>query len=267
MVDSTDDMQPTLWEWQGGDAERIDEAVTRGTLDLSELPGKMRDCRPRAHRLHVRLERLLGTVDLVVTDNRRRMMSTRRRRNRQEVRLHHMFLGCPQEVVAAVADLAGGRTGARETIQQFIDDNRDAIRFEPDDDELRPKGRHFDLEVVLSEVRALFDEEAAAAELDDIHITWGRRGRGTKSIRFGSYDFDRRLIRVHPALDREWVPRYFVRFIVYHELLHAIFPPEAGCGRRNVHTAEFRAMEKRFPDYQRAMQWESANLRRVLDHK
>jgi hypothetical protein len=263
MTDGSNNNQSTLFDWQDVDDE---PRTTRGTLDMSELPSELRGCRPRAHKLHVRLEELLGIVDLILTDNRRRMLSSRRRRNRQEIRAHHMFVNSCDATVSAIADLASGRKGARQTIQQFIQDNRDAISFAPSDDELQQRGEHFNLGVVLRKVLMIF-AEPVRDELDGIHITWGRRGRGTKSIRFGSYDFDRKLIRIHPALDRRWVPDYFVEFIVYHELLHAIFPPREGQSRREVHTPEFRAMEKQFPHYEKAMAWEAANLRRILDNK
>jgi predicted SprT family Zn-dependent metalloprotease len=271
MSDGQRDNQATLFDWQGANTDQLDEEISRGTLDLSELPRQLRDRRAAAHRLHVRLEKLLGIVDLILTDNRRRMLSSRRRRNRQEIRAHHMFVGCGDETVGAIADLASGRKGARKHIQGFITDNREAISYEPSDTELKARGEHFDLRPILRTVREMFDdvfvERDMIDEFGDVQITWGRRGRGSKSIRFGSYDFDRKLIRIHPALDKEWVPKYFVEFIVYHELLHAIFPPRQGQTRREVHTPEFRAMEQQFPSYEKAMQWESANLRRILDSK
>lgn len=266
MSKGSDDNQPDLFTWQGTGVRKLDERTTRGTLDLSELPNELRSCRSEAHRLHVRLEELLGIVDLILTDNRRRMLSSRRRRNRQEIRAHHMFVGSCETTVSAIADLASGRKGARKHIQQFIQENREAISFAPTDEELEVRGAHFNLRAVLRKVRKMI-EHPVLDEMEELHITWGRRGRGTKSIRFGSYDFDRKLIRIHPALDRSWVPDYFVEFIVYHELLHAIFPPREGQTRREVHTPEFRAMEEQFPHYEKAMQWESANLRRILDNK
>ena len=271
MSDGRSNNQATLFDWKGASASDLDEITSRGTLDLSEVPREIRDCRAAAHRLHVRLEKLLGIVDLILTDNRRRMLSSRRRRNRQEIRAHHMFVGCDDRMVGAIADLASGRKGARGLIQQFITDNREAISFEPVDTELNTRGEHFDLRPILRTVREMLTEAAceqsALPELDELHITWGRRGRGSKSIRFGSYDFDRKLIRIHPTLDQEWVPKYFIEFIVFHELLHAIFPPRQGQTRREVHTPEFRAVEKQFPHYDKAMQWEAANLRRILDSK
>ncbi|MFB6373046.1 MAG: hypothetical protein ABEN55_08015, partial [Bradymonadaceae bacterium] len=125
----------------------------------------------------------------------------------------------------------------------------------------------FDLRAILGVVvdftRDLVDDPET--NLDEVSITWGRDGRGTKSIRFGSFDFDQRLIRVHPALDQEWVPRYFVEFIVYHELLHAVCPPVEGEDGRQVHTEEFIELERQFPRYRDAVEWESTNLRRILE--
>lgn len=263
------------------------EAIaTRGTLNMSDVPLELRYRRPEAHQLHVRLERLLDVVDLILTDNRRRMLSSKRGRHRLEVRIHHMFMGCDAATVQAIADLLGGGAGvrkqARAQIQAYIRQNRDAISFEPTEDELHTRGEHFNLATVLDEVvdGLVAPMRADLLALGEIHITWGRRSQGSRSIRFGSYDFDRKLIRIHPALDRDWVPRYFVAFIVYHELLHALFPPTSGCAagfdgadsstprkRRSVHTPEFNAMERRFPDYKKAMRWEAANLRKILDQK
>ncbi len=210
--------------------------------------------------LHRGLERGLGTVDLVVTDNTRRMVTARARRGRHHLRLHHMFVGAPPEVVDSIVDLARG-DGSGAPLRDFIADNRDAIkgRAEPSES----KGAVHDLDASLQ--RALREEALRDAELDDIVVGWGRNGRGRRSIRFGTFDFDARTIRIHPALDEEWVPAYFVDFVMYHELLHALFPPtRTASGRRVLHPPEFRRLEKRFSRYEDAMEWETANLGRLL---
>lgn len=110
---------------------------------------------------------------------------------------------------------------------------------------------------------AHFDNSVTAA------ITWGRRpspGR-RRSIRFGSYTASDHIIRIHPLLDQEFVPEYFVRYIVFHEMLHAhLGTPESSNGRRTVHGRDFLAHERTFPDYARAMAWQEnlANLRHLL---
>ena len=90
----------------------------------------------------------------------------------------------------------------------------------------------------------------------------GQRRR--KSIRLGVYDHQTREIRVHPALDRPEVPAFFVEFIVFHEMLHQLFPSSNGPGRRVHHPRAFRDCERAFPLYEAAITWERENLRALL---
>jgi hypothetical protein len=253
-------------------AQSTQQTQTRGSLDLSSLPDRSEREQSAARKLHARLEDEIGRVDLIVTDNRRRMLTTQSHDDRREIRLHHMFLGCGSDVVRAIGRLAVGDESHRDVLQAYVRNNRDAIRFQPSDEELQWEGDHFDLRSILDVVVDFTQDlvDAPSLDLDEVSITWGRNGRGTKSIRFGSFDFDQRLIRIHPALDQEWVPRYFVEFIVYHELLHAVCPPvepDSEEADRHVHTAEFLEYERRFPRYDEAMEWESEHLQQILDRE
>ena len=80
----------------------------------------------------------------------------------------------------------------------------------------------------------------------------------------GSYSVEDRLIRIHPALDRWFVPRYFLEWIVFHEMLHQVHDIPVVGGRRQFHTPEFLAEEKQFEGYERARAWERENLDRIL---
>jgi predicted metal-dependent hydrolase len=102
----------------------------------------------------------------------------------------------------------------------------------------------------------------------DARITWGRQpgpnhGR-RRSIKLGSYCSREKLIRVHPALDSQVVPRFFVEYIVYHEMLHHVLPPVIRAGRRQLHDRRFKALERAFPDYERALAWERAHIDLLL---
>ena len=88
--------------------------------------------------------------------------------------------------------------------------------------------------------------------------------RRRRSIRLGTYSFDERLIRVHPKLDEAWVPHFFVRFIVFHEMLHHVEPARETRSRTEFHTPAFRARERAYPEYERSIAWERANLRQLL---
>jgi hypothetical protein len=245
-------LQSSLFEWV-----RVRTDAPRGVLDATTVPADL-DIE-LGHLLHRALEERMGTVDLILTDNRRRMVSIRKRRSRHEVRLHHMFLGCDTTMVDALVGLSRSDAGSRDNVRDFIRDNREAIRIREEGFVLESLGKFHDLDAHLAAARM---EMPGAPE---VRITWGRDGKGRRSIRFGSYDFEQRLIRIHPALDADWVPDFFVLFVVCHELLHSLFPPSANASRRSLHPAEFREREQKFPTYAEAIAWETANLRRLLN--
>lgn len=256
--------QQDFLEWAATKIDIGDVSATSGKLDLGELPPDLRLAVRDVQALHRQLNERLPGLHLVLTDNRRRMVSVKKRKGYWRMRLHHMFVGCEEPTLDALADLAsGGETlrKARAQIKDYIDRNRDAISFDVDAEEIDGEGEHHDLVAMLDKWR----EKLGDSALSEVVITWGRYGRGQRTIRFGSYDFDRNLIRIHPALDQRWVPAYFVEFVVYHELLHALYPPQGGASRRVVHTDEFRRQERAFPRYQEAMIWERNNLARFME--
>jgi len=219
----------------------------------------------RAGELARRLSRDLGLpVRLSVTDNRSTMISFRRAPAVLRLRLHHMFLDAPAPVVRAVADYAGrGQRRAGRLLDDFVRREQPRIRQHRDehDEVLCPRGQVYDL-------REIFDR------LNDSHfhggvraaIGWGRSAgrRRRKSIRLGVYDHQTREIRIHPSLDQPAVPLYFVEFIVFHEMLHQVFPSSNGPGRRVHHPRALRDREKAFPLYRAALRWERENLRLLL---
>jgi hypothetical protein len=78
-------------------------------------------------------------------------------------------------------------------------------------------------------------------------IGWGvRRSWG----RLGHYDPSHNTITLSPVLDSPNVPRYVVDFIVYHEMLHAVFEGAANYGFRRHHPPAFCRTERAHPDYE-----------------
>ena len=87
-----------------------------------------------------------------------------------------------------------------------------------------------------------------------LKITWGRRTRRKRaqsSIRYGSYDSTTWTITIHPALDSESTPVEFVKYVVFHEMLHAVIPPVKAGGKLRFHPPEFRMREKQYPGFHR----------------
>ena len=78
-------------------------------------------------------------------------------------------------------------------------------------------------------------------------IGWGvRRSWG----RLGHYDPTHHTITLSPVLDSPKVPRFVVDFIVYHEMLHAVFEGAESPGFHRHHPPAFRRTERAHPDYE-----------------
>lgn len=206
-----------------------------------------------------------GPVQLSITDNRHAIVSHGVRQGVMKVRLHHMFLSAPPRVQRAlVAYVVLGCPDASRLVGHFIDDNAALLRRRPHPAiPLQPRGKHHDLREIQLELDARYFGSGSCPP-----ITWGRRSTATsgkrKTIRLGSYDSSERVIRIHPVLDRVWVPRYFVASVVFHEMLHHLFPAAKIGRRRSLHPPEFLERERQFRMHERALAWQRKNLARLL---
>ena len=126
------------------------------------------------------------------------------------------------------------------------------------------EGQHFDLREIFDRLNARYFRN----RLKGYTIAWGRkrRLRPKEYFVFATIQEEDRMIRIHPLLDAAWVPRWFLDFVVYHEMLHSVVPDgyDRKRRRRIVHTPEFAEKERRFPWYARAQKWETENLARFL---
>lgn len=217
-------------------------------------------------RVSVRFGRARSSVLRVVRAPR----GPRGGRGELVVHMSEFFGRAPLEVRTSVARWLSAGKRARRSVREldrWIDDElaREGRRA-LDPKSLVTRGRTVDLaplvtEVVAAEFRAEFAHTPPPA------ITFGRVNgrRARRTLRLGSYDPRAHLVRIHPVLDQDFVPRWFVRYIVFHELLHAALPVERGAnGRRIFHGPRFRAREAAYVDYERALEWERENIELLL---
>jgi hypothetical protein len=205
-----------------------------------------------------------GPVVLSITDNRHSIITHRCKDGVLRVRLHHMFLDAPPNVVEAlVRYITRGDRDASTLVGLYIEANGARVNRRPRNLRLVSRGEHHDLLAIFQKLNERYFDGAVHAV-----ITWGKRATvlrpRRKTIKLGSYSAVERIIRVHPALDRKWVPSYFVQYIVYHEMLHHVIPASRGTGRTMLHPPEFRESEKLFRQYERSIVWEKRHIGRLL---
>ena len=203
-------------------------------------------------------------VVLSMTDNLRSMIAFGFQNGILRARIHHMFLDAPPRVQEAlVRYVAQGDRAASIIVGRFIHENNHRIRAtRPVLRPLATEGGHHDL---LAIFRQLNDRYFGGTV--DALVTWGRNpkvSRPRRTIKLGSYSAVERLIRIHPVLDRAWVPRYFVSYVVYHEMIHHVVATPTVAGRKILHPPAFVERERLFRDYDRALEWEQIHVGRLL---
>ena len=204
-------------------------------------------------------------LHLTLTRNRSHMVSVAARgpEDPVKVRLHQSFLQAPDHVVQSLAKyVKRSRRADWRVVSDFaqsIQPDRTVNRRAP---RLPTRGRAYDLRALSEEVNRRFFRGRLGCR-----VGWaparhrGPRARRRVSIRYGSYHRDTDTIRIHRLLDDPRVPQAFLEYIIYHEMLHAVVPPERRNGRWMYHPPAFRHLERRFPDWPRMQ----ALARELLD--
>ena len=252
-------------------ALRVPERASQDARRFARSGHEIPDSAPRIYvheGARQKLERQLmaefpGPVSLSITDNRHSMVSQSWQHGMLRARVHHMFLDAPRSVQhALVRYVAHSDPDASERIGRFIELNGARLAPRSRKIPLHTAGKRHDLWHIFQDLNERYFGGSVHAL-----ITWGKRSkvrRARHTIKLGSYAQADRLIRIHPALDRAWVPLYFVQFVVYHEMLHHVFPSRNDGERRELHSGEFREREADFRHFERALRWEKAHLARLL---
>jgi hypothetical protein len=207
------------------------------------------------------LEDMTGKpVSLTITDNAASLLSIRTKGNSVSVRMHWMFLNAGEEVIREVAGFIKIRKGRTPLIRKFIGENlaflkkkeRTASRTS-----LQTEGKFYDLKEIFDNLNHEYFKGNSTA-----FIGWGkhRARRPARKRTLGSYCRHGNTIRISPVMDGKNVPRYFLEFVVYHEMLHGDMKEEKKNGRRLVHPPEFKRRERLFREYEKAAAWEKKRL-------
>jgi hypothetical protein len=122
-------------------------------------------------------------------------------------------------------------------------------------------GNAYDLQELFDDVnRAFFNGEIIS------YIRWGRRASRTSyhAVKIDKDGKPFNLITISGLYDSQEVPRFAIRGLIYHEMLHIAIPPKTVNGRRVIHGRDFKAAERKYPFYNQWIKWEKENMGRLL---
>ena len=183
----------------------------------------------------------------------------RLREGRILVSLSDLLEGAPESVIHAIAHIllaklyrkpvdaaqnlrfkrfASSASVARQT--ELIRHARGSKRY------FGPQGRFYNLDEVFDALNVRF----FGGLLGRPELTWSESA-AKRSL--GHYDAAHNTIVVSRVFDRPSSPRYAIEYLLYHEMLHLKHPVRMRGVRRCVHSQEFKAEERLFPQLEEAM--------------
>ncbi len=189
----------------------------------------------------------------------------RLRNGRLLVRLSDLLEGAPETVLRAIAHILLAKIyrqpidrGEAARYRKYVGSHEivrkaHLVRQIRGRKMLRPARGHFhDLDLIFEELNFRFFHGLMARP----RMSWSQRR--TRRI-LGHYDPAHNAIIISRLFDHPALPRYVLEYIVYHEMLHLRYPVRLRGSRRCVHSKEFQAEEKLFPQVTEA----NAFLRRL----
>ncbi len=182
----------------------------------------------------------------------------RLRQGRLLVRLSDLLEGAPEPVVRAIAHILLAKMyrkpidrGRAARYRKYVGSHQvvhqaHLVRQMRGRKQLHsPQGRVYDLDAIFEDLNRRFFHGLMGRP----RMSWSPSK--TRRI-LGHYDPAHNAIVISRIFDHPAIPRYALDYIVYHEMLHLKHPVRLRGSRRCVHSAEFQAEEKLFPEWERA---------------
>ena len=174
------------------------------------------------------------------------------------VRITDLLESAPAPVLEALAHILLGKLYRKPAARQY--EHRYRLYLNRRDVRLRihhvrqERGRKFH----LGSQGAVHNLEAVFEELNGAHFggMMARPGLGWSHVRsrtrLGHFDPSHNMIMISRIFDDPRAPRLALDYVMFHEMLHLHYPVDHSGSRRRVHTPEFRAHEKQFPNFKEA---------------
>jgi len=174
------------------------------------------------------------------------------------VRISDLLEGAPAPVIEALAHILLGKLYRKPAARQYEyryrlylnrKDMRRRIHLVRQE---RGRKNHLGAQGEIHNLDAIFED------LNQEHFggMMARPGLGwshTRSrTRLGHFDPSHNMIVISRIFDDPRAPKLALEYVMFHEMLHLRYPVDHSGSRRCVHTPEFKAHEREFPNYKEA---------------
>lgn len=182
----------------------------------------------------------------------------RLREGRLHVRLSDLLEHAPESVLCAIAHILLAKLYKKLIAPHHADRYRRHVSSEAVSRQaehirqtrgrkriLSARGHHYDLDEVFETLNIRFFHGLLGRPV----LTWSAHHARRM---LGHYDPAHNTIVVSRVFDRPDTPRCAVEYLLYHEMLHLKHPVRTRAGRRCIHSREFQAEERLFPELDQA---------------
>ena len=195
-------------------------------------------------------------LNLKINDNRSTMININWSTEVIKASVHRMFLSAPDTIQNDLKKyLIEPEAPVPPSITQYIDQMLPTYDYSEriKEDSIRFIGRCFNLQSIYEEINQQYFNGSLL-----LKITWFGRDnyRPKRQVDLGLFFDHMKLIKIHRILDDPKVPKEVIKFIIYHEMLHAVYPVEMDSkGRRIVHSKAFNEKEAQFESFDFVTRW------------
>jgi hypothetical protein len=202
-------------------------------------------------------------IEIKINQNKSYFFVLKYYRNTISLSLHHFFLKAPDDVLEALVKYVVNKNKTDfSLVKQFIYSNQIKLNFSDqfDKSKLITTGNYFNLEDELNKVNQKYFNSRY-----DFLITWFKPSYKTfRHITFGSYDRIYKLIKINKLLDHKNVNREYMQYLIFHEILHEVFPSKIlKSGRCQMHGKAFKDYEKTFPNFNQMKEFETYFMQNI----
>jgi hypothetical protein len=174
------------------------------------------------------------------------------------VKITDLLEGAPAPVTEALAHILLGKLYRKPAARQY--EHRYRLFLNRQDMRRRinlvrqARGR----KVHLGSQGSVHNLEEIFEDLNQRHFgaMMARPGLGWSHVRsrtrLGHFDPSHNMIMISRIFDDPRAPRLALEYVMFHEMLHLHYPVDHSGARRCVHTKEFKAHEKQFPQFREA---------------
>ncbi len=207
--------------------------------------------------------------EVVFTTNRSVYLSWKRRKNIYHIRLHRCIEQAGTHLLSELKNyILRGNRKSKQRLREYV--NSFHIRHRTEQKNSSADGTNYDLQQLFDQLNQQYFKNSLYCT-----IGWGKKPscrylqRATarkmlRSIQLGSYDLHANHIRIHPRLDTSLVPKYYISWVIFHEMVHCAIPPVKRNGKMLYHSSKFHEIESLFELKESSLQWQEKNLALLL---